>query len=419
MCGLSYRCQRVSLSNVLPAWTLDSLLCLCYGRELDWPYTYVCQHQDEVIGGRTIKSRCVKEIAQYPNPVQDLNGCLMTCDGLGTLWPKPTGNVVLSELLFETIPQNIDLKLDMEEESEKVKAMFEELKDVFKIYMYQTHPEYDGSGKNPYPDNDGIEDKLDITLKIKTGESSLKMSTDESFSLVLDQIEDTNDFQVVVEAENYFGARHAVETISQLITYNEVRDVIQIYTHAKITDAPKYPHRGLMIDTSRNFVALPILKRLVDGLSYNKMNVLHWHVTDTHSFPIVLNNLEGLAKYGSYSPRKTYQSDEVKDLIEYGRVRGVKIIPEFDTPAHVGNGWQFFEKDSLEKLVLCLNSEPWAEYCVEPPCGQFNVINDHLYDILEIVYREFIQLFDSDMFHMGGDEVIGQHNLAHRSQQNY
>lgn len=75
-------------------------------------------------------------------------------------------------------------------------------------------------------------------------------------------------------------------------------------------------------------------------------------------------------------------------------------MPEFDAPAHVGEGWQFTE------LLTCFNIQPWQDYCYEPPCGQFNPTIDHLYDVLDDIYREMIDMFNApDLFHMGGDEV--------------
>ena len=58
--------------------------------------------------------------------------------------------------------------------------------------------------------------------------------------------------------------------------------------------------------------------------------------------------------------------------MEYARVRGVKIVPEFDAPAHVGNGWQFAEQLHPEwgRLAVCVNQEEWQDFAVEPPAGQ-------------------------------------------------
>ena len=71
-------------------------------------------------------------------------------------------------------------------------------------------------------------------------------------------------------------------------------------------------------------------------MSYNKLNVFHWHITDTHSFPLHLKSVPELARYGAYSPEKTYSAKDVADLVNYARVRGVKVMPEFDAPAHGG-----------------------------------------------------------------------------------
>lgn len=76
------------------------------------------------------------------------------------------------------------------------------------------------------------------------------------------------------------------------------------------------------------------------------------------------------------------------------------MLPEFDAPAHVGEGWQ------NKNVTACFNMEPWEYYCTEPPCGQLDPTKDHLYDILEDIYRELYEAFGKpDRFHMGGDEV--------------
>ena len=76
------------------------------------------------------------------------------------------------------------------------------------------------------------------------------------------------------------------------------------------------------------------------------------------------------------------------------------MIPELDAPAHVGEG--FLETG----LITCFNQQPWVRYCAEPPCGQFDVTKDGVYDILEDIYRDMLDMFGNlKWFHMGGDEV--------------
>lgn len=87
-------------------------------------------------------------------------------------------------------------------------------------------------------------------------------------------------------------------------------------------------------------------------------------------------------------------------MTEYGYNRGVLVLPEFDAPAHVGEGWQ------KKNATACFNYQPWIKYCVEPPCGQLDPTKDHMYDILEDIYTEMYAAFGKpDIFHMGGDEV--------------
>jgi len=57
-------------------------------------------------------------------------------------------------------------------------------------------------------------------------------------------------------------------------------------------------------------------------------------------------------------------------------------------------------------LAVCIDAEPWEDYCLEPPCGQLNPTNPILYDILGELYAEMLDVFGNpDIFHMGGDEV--------------
>lgn len=61
---------------------------------------------------------------------------------------------------------------------------------------------------------------------------------------------------------------------------------IQVVSSVDISDGPVFPYRGVMMDTSRNYFSVDKIKKLIDGMSYNKLSVFHWHITDTHSFPM-------------------------------------------------------------------------------------------------------------------------------------
>ena len=84
------------------------------------------------------------------------------------------------------------------------------------------------------------------------------------------------------------------------------------------------------------FHFITVVLKVIDSLSFSKMNVFHWHITDSQSFPLQLSSLPDFSRYGAYSPDKVYTSQDVKDLVTYANNRGVRVIPELDAPAHVG-----------------------------------------------------------------------------------
>ena len=221
-----------------------------------------------------------------------------------------------------------------------VENLFQQLKEVFRRYLYQMHPFHTNAimEDNLFQPNRPIQSsdaKVKVVVDIESFQSSPTMDVDETYTLHLTPDEE-NTYLVNVKAKTYFGARHGIETLSQLISYKEESDSLQMHTYAKIEDEPLYPHRGMILDTSRNFFSVPILKRVIDGLSYNKMNVFHWHITDSHSFPMEIKSIPELAEWGAYSKHQIYSQSDIRDIVEYARVRGVKVLPEFDAPAHVG-----------------------------------------------------------------------------------
>lgn len=131
-----------------------------------------------------------------------------------------------------------------------------------------------------------------------------------------------------------------------------------------------------------------------------KLNVLHWHLTDTESFPLQLKSHPEFSEIGAYSQNQIYTSQDIASIVEFAKHRGIMIVPEFDAPAHVGEGWQFTD------VLNCFRAQPWTEYCAGPPCGQFDVTQEKVYEYLDEIYKDINEMFDSPgLFHMGGDEV--------------
>lgn len=70
-----------------------------------------------------------------------------------------------------------------------------------------------------------------------------------------------------------------------------------------------------------------------------------------------------------------------------------------------GYGYQWGKEDGLGELVVCLDKEPWYDFCVEPPCGQLNIVNENVPEVIGDIFTNMMEVFDKDIFHMGGDEV--------------
>lgn len=68
-----------------------------------------------------------------------------------------------------------------------------------------------------------------------------------------------------------------------------------------IEDLPAYHYRGLMIDSSRHFLPVQLIHETIDAMMYNKLNILHWHIVDEDSFPLVLDSHPEIAEYASFS----------------------------------------------------------------------------------------------------------------------
>ena len=118
-----------------------------------------------------------------------------------------------------------------------------------------------------------------------------------------------NGVTVNIRAETVYGVRHGLETLSQLVARVSVttgkgrslsrRHTLIITSNVQVTDAPVFRHRGLMLDTARNFLPMNAIKRTLDAMASCKLNVLHWHATDTQSFPLESPRVPQLARWVS------------------------------------------------------------------------------------------------------------------------
>lgn len=161
----------------------------------------------------------------------------------------------------------------------------------------------------------------------------MTQTTDESYTLGIP----ASGGAITIRANTTIGAYRALETLSQLVEFNFSASAYAIRgVPWAIADRPRFPWRGLMVDTSRHWLPVASILRTLDGLAYSKMNVLHWHIVDRESFPLQLDSAPRLA-LGSWTPAERYSTSDVRRIVEYARVRGVRVVPEIDLPTHTAS----------------------------------------------------------------------------------
>ncbi|KAI0137071.1 putative cytochrome 52A4 [Xylariales sp. AK1849] len=219
--------------------------------------------------------------------------------------------------------------------------------------------------------------KLDISQTGKDDNCTWKPlggSVDESYSLSVDLQGHAN-----IEAVSSVGVLRALESFVQLFYKHTQEDLIYtLLAPVNITDAPEFPHRGILLDVARNFYPVENIYRTLDAMSWNKLNRLHIHVTDSQSWPLEIPSMPELAEKGAYGKDQIYGEDDVEAIQKYGVHRGIEVIFEIDTPGHIG-----IVAESHPDIITGWGSAPWTTYCAEPPA----------------------------YFHTGGDEVNFQEYL--------
>lgn len=239
-----------------------------------------------------------------------------------------------------------------------------------------------------------------INVKISSSKEDLQHGIDESFTLDISGKSST----IEVTSKTIWGALHAFTTLQQIIISGGYSGLL-VEQPVSIKDAPLYPYRGIMIDSGRNFISLKKVYEQIDGMALSKLNVLHWHLLDSQSWPVQIKAYPQMT-LDAYSAREVYSHDDIRAVIAYAKARGIRVIPEVDMPGHASSGWKQID----EKIVTCENSwwsnDDWPKHtAVEPNPGQLDIINPSTYVAVEKVYKELSGVFVDDFFHVGGDEV--------------
>ncbi|KAL1535889.1 Beta-hexosaminidase 2 [Salvia divinorum] len=239
-----------------------------------------------------------------------------------------------------------------------------------------------------------------LTITISDPSAPLAHGVNESYSLTIPDDGSAAD----LVAGTAWGAMRGLETFSQLV-YAEPSSRVGCGLY--ISDVPLFMHRGIMLDTARNYYGVEDLLWLIAAMSMNKLNVFHWHVTDSHSFPLVVPSEPEMAEKGAYGEGMVYTVEDVKRVVEFGLERGVRVVPEIDMPAHTGS-WA----KAYPELVTCADVFWWPaeagwddRFAAEPGTGQLNPLHPKTYQVVQNIVHDVASMFPDQFFHAGADEV--------------
>lgn len=234
----------------------------------------------------------------------------------------------------------------------------------------------------------------------------VESQSDEFYSLTV------NKKGVQISAYSEAGLFYGIQSLLQLI---ENKDYIPCL---RIEDEPRFGYRGLHIDCSRHFVSLDFLKKQIDLMAHYKLNHFHWHFTDGPGWRIEIKKypeLTGIAAwrmeptwkewwnsgrkyvhegtpgdYGGY-----YTQDEARELVRYAAERHITVIPEIEMPGHSEEVLAVYPQ-------LSCTGKPYTS-------SEFCIGNEETFEFLENVLTEIIDIFPSELIHVGGDEASREH----------
>jgi hexosaminidase len=241
-----------------------------------------------------------------------------------------------------------------------------------------------------------------------TKSGKIGLYEDESYHL------DIKQNQITINATSDLGALHGLETLLQMLQNNNNSFY---FPNSNISDFPRFTWRGLMIDASRHFQPVDVIKRNIDALAATKMNVFHWHLVDDQGWRIEMKKhpkLIELASDGLY-----YTQEEIKNIVKYADERGILIVPEIDVPGHGSAILTAYPEIGSKVITLTggtseknIQGTAIATYGIERNAGIFSPTldpsNPKTYQLLSEFFDEVCPLFPGSYFHIGGDENEGK-----------
>lgn len=228
--------------------------------------------------------------------------------------------------------------------------------------------------------------------------------------------------RVEIQSANALGLFYGVQTLRQLLppeieSPQPVPNVTWTIPCVEIQDEPRFSYRGLLLDVGRHFFPVEFIKKYIDVIAMYKMNTLHWHLTEDQGWRIEIKKHPKLTQIGAFRAETVighagrpplkydgqryggfYTQEEIKAIVKYAESRFVIIIPEIEMPGHS------FAALAAYPELGCTG----GPYAVQTRWGVHHEVycagNDQVFQLLEDVLSEVIELFPGKYIHIGGDE---------------
>lgn len=214
---------------------------------------------------------------------------------------------------------------------------------------------------------------------------------------------------VSIQGGSAAGVFYGIQTLRKAVKEGPIMNPVVI------TDAPRFVWRGMHLDCSRHFFSVDFVKKFIDLLALHNMNRFHWHLTDDQGWRIEIKKWPKLISVGSKRSGTIigtnsdiddgipyggyYTQDEAREIVAYAAARHITVIPEIDMPGHMlaalasypelgctGGPYQVGHYWGVYKDVLCVS-------------------NERVYQFVEDVLTEIMDIFPSEVIHIGGDET--------------
>lgn len=261
-------------------------------------------------------------------------------------------------------------------------------------------PSIKSSGKK------GIVLRLNPEIKNKTGEEGYVFTSTKK--------------KIIIEAATTTGVFYGIQTLRQLLPpeFEHSPDKKKSFAinAVEIVDKPRFPWRAFMLDEARYFKGMEVVKTLLDQMALHKLNVFHWHLVDDQGWRIEIKKYPGLTEVGSKrkdsmiggwgskqfsgKPHEGfYSQEEIKEIVQYAAEKHITIVPEIEMPGHSASAIASYSWLGTIGREMEVPGIFGGKYDI------YNVSDPKVEQFLKDVLIEVIDLFPSEVIHIGGDEV--------------